>query len=388
MLLERLSLRGILSFKDLSLELGNLNVLIGPNGSGKSNLIEAVNLFRMLPSDAEAAFRQAGGSTDLRWKGRESDILSLRAQVNPLTGGHFYLDVNPTWLFDGLSLSETLAGTGKEPSPPFWFVRRQGAKATLLARSQHNGQTASLEVNRDELDPSKSIFSQVVDAVQYPEITFTGWSLSRIRVFRDWTVGSKIAVRYPQPADMEDEFLREDTANLGLVLNRMERIGGRDQIDEYLTRLLPNYKKLSIQVQANTVQLFLAEGNLNSPIPATRLSDGTLSFLRLMSILCHPQPPPLICIEEPEIGLHPDALSLVAEALKSAATRTQLIVTTHSEALVDAFSDQPESVIVCERGSDGASHMNRVRPDDLTAWLEDYRLGEIWRRGEVGGNIW
>ena len=128
--------------------------------------------------------------------------------------------------------------------------------------------------------------------------------------------------------------------------------------------------------------------SLSQPTPSNRLSDGTLKFLCLLAVLLNPQPPPLICIEEPELGLHPDALSLVAEALAEASERTQLIVTTHSPALVDAFSGRPEAVVVCERVSHGASELRRLSRKQLDIWLERYSLGELWRKGEIGGNRW
>jgi predicted ATPase len=95
----------------------------------------------------------------------------------------------------------------------------------------------------------------------------------------------------------------------------------------------------------------------------------------------------LICIEEPELGLHPDVLPTLAELMKEASERCQLIVTTHSDVLVDAMTDQPESVVVCEKGDDGTV-LRRLSADDLKPWLEKYRLGELWTRGEIGGTRW
>ena len=122
-------------------------------------------------------------------------------------------------------------------------------------------------------------------------------------------------------------------------------------------------------------------------IPATRLSDGTLRYLCLLAILCDPSPPPLVCIEEPELGLHPDILPTIARLLREAAAKTQLVVTTHSDILVDELSETPESVVVCER-SDGRTNMKRLESDKLSRWLEKYRLGELWTKGEIGGARW
>ena len=122
-------------------------------------------------------------------------------------------------------------------------------------------------------------------------------------------------------------------------------------------------------------------------IPATRLSDGTLRYLCLLAILCHPDPPPLVCLEEPELGLHPDVLPNLAKLMLSASERCQLIVTTHSDILVDALTETPESVIVCEK-QDGRTRMQRLDSKELTQWLDKYRLGQLWLKGEIGGMRW
>src|SRR5205814_1063376 len=101
----------------------------------------------------------------------------------------------------------------------------------------------------------------------------------------------------------------------------------------------------------------LTEGDFT--IPATRLSDGTLRYLCLLAILCDPNPPRVVCIEEPELGLHPDLLPNVADLLIEASQRTQLIVTTHSDSLVDSMTEQPETVLVCEK-REGQTRIRRL----------------------------
>ena len=110
-------------------------------------------------------------------------------------------------------------------------------------------------------------------------------------------------------------------------------------------------------------------------------------YLCLLAILLHPDPPPLIAIEEPELGLHPDIIPQVAKLLVAASERTQLVVTTHSDVLVDALTRQPDSVIVCEK-VDGESQFRRLDADQLKDWLEKYTLGQLWSMGEIGGNRW
>jgi predicted ATPase len=104
----------------------------------------------------------------------------------------------------------------------------------------------------------------------------------------------------------------------------------------------------------------------------------------MAALLTMADPPPLICLEEPELGLHPDALSLVAELLVTASEHTQLIVTTHSDALISALNDHVDSVLVCEHR--GGSELRHLDADRLQHWLDRYRLGDLWRMGELGGN--
>lgn len=231
-----------------------------------------------------------------------------------------------------------------------------------------------------------SILTSRRDPETYPELTYLREAYAGIRIYRQWTFGRDSLLRRPQPADARNHRLEEDCSNLGLVLNRLRKQPkAKHAILNRLRDLYAGIDDFDVSVEGGTVQVFLTEGEFT--IPATRLSDGTLRYLCLLAILCDPAPPPLICLEEPELGLHPDILPGLADLLVEASGRTQLIVTTHSEILVDALTDTPEAVIVCEK-RDGCTQMNRLDPERLSEWLERYRLGELWTRGELGGTRW
>ena len=140
-----------------------------------------------------------------------------------------------------------------------------------------------------------------------------------------------------------------------------------------------------LNFEGGTVQVFFTEGEF--AIPATRLSDGSLRYLCLLAILLDPEPPRLVGIEEPEVGMHPDLIPQLADLLVDASSRCQLIVTTHSDILVDSMSDRPEAVVVCEK-HEGMSSMRRLGKLELGQWLEKYRLGQLWTSGELGGVRW
>ena len=236
---------------------------------------------------------------------------------------------------------------------------------------------AERELKRETLNPEQSILSQVKDPERYPVLAYLDSSYSRIAIYREWSFGRYTPPRQEQKADLRTDSFMATCENLALVLNKIRPRAGK-RLLEALKALYPEIQDFNVQVEAGRVQLFLEEGNFS--IPATRLSDGTLRYLCLLAILCHPEPPPLVCVEEPELGLHPDVLPELARLLVEASERTQLIVTTHSDILVDAMTERPEAVVVCEK-HDGKTEMRRLKKEDLSAWLDKYRLGQLWTKG-------
>ena len=387
-LIHRLRLSNLLSFGPDAeeVELRPLNVLIGPNGAGKSNLIEAISLFKAAPQDLVEPIREGGGIGAWIWKGEAASQTARIEAIIENPKGNQDLRYALTFAQAGqrFELSderiENEQAYPDQENPYFYFGYRNGQPYLNL---KEIGQRQLL---REDVNPEQSILSQRRDPDSYPEITYLGDALRKIRLYREWSFGRSTPPRLPQPADLPNDFLAEDGRNLGLVLNLLRtKPGVKKKLLEALRELNEAIDDFDTLIQGGTVQLFMQEGNIS--IPATRLSDGTLRYLCLLAIVCHPNPPPLVCIEEPELGLHPDILPPLAKLLLEASERCQLIVTTHSEVLVDALTDSPESILVCEKPKD-RTEMRRLERKDLAAWLERYRLGELWRSGELGGNRW
>jgi len=383
---KEVSLRNILSFgpQGLSIGLGSLNVLIGPNGSGKSNLIEAFALLRSSPADLRAFVRENGGVGEWIWKGTPGDAASIDAVISysrkyqPLRHVLEFRSEKQGFSLRDERIENERAAHG-EALPSFYYRYFRG-RPTL------NTELGERELPRDTIERGKSILAQRRDPDSYPVLFLLAYLYEKIRIYREWTFGRKTIFRVPQKADMRNDRLEEDFSNLGLFLNRLRRIPkAKNAILEGLRDLYEEFCDFDIIVEGGTVQVFFTEGEFI--IPATRLSDGTLRYLCLLAILCDPDPPALVCIEEPELGLHPDILPKLADRLVDASQRTQLIVTTHSDILVDAMSERPEAVIICEKHS-GQTTMERLNEQKLSAWLQKYRLGELWTRGELGGTRW
>lgn len=387
MLVHSVKLTNLLSFGECAgdLALGPLNVLIGPNGSGKSNLLEAFELLKNTPEQLLKPIREGGGVRDWLWKGGQAaPIASLDVVIsNPRGPQNLRYSLSFTeesQLFkivdEKIENEEPDAGHSQ---PYFYYHFNKGRPALNV-----NGDARTLRLEDVELE--KSILAQRKDPDQYPEITYLGKALNKIRLYREWSFGRYTAPRLPQKADLPNDMLEPDASNLGLVLNRLRRDPMvKARLLEALRALYDGIEDYDVQIEGGTVQVFFQEGNFM--VPATRLSDGTLRYLCLLVILCHPNPPPLICIEEPELGLHPDILPTLADLLKEASQRCQIIVTTHSDILVDAMTDRPETILICEKGEQGTS-LKRLNRKELQPWLEKYRLGELWTRGELGGTRW
>jgi len=403
--LRQLKLSNLLSFgpETPALELERLNVFIGPNGAGKSNLIEALALMRATPvppqttasADVRGVLRRGGGAHEWVWKAAKGDPASVELVVNYLNGKQ---PLRHVFSFrgdeQGFRLHDERVKSA-EPYPgqtgPYIYYKFQDGHpvintVTQASEDKPNTPRRERKLTRETVNLELSILVQRRDPELYPEITYLADAYEKWRIYREWAFGRNTVFREPQKADMRNDRLEEDFSNLGLVLNRFSLVPkAKAAILSALRDLYEGVSDFQVSIQGGTVQVFFIEGDFS--IPATRLSDGTLRYLCLLAILCDPEPPPLICIEEPELGLHPDILPKLADWLVAASEKTQLIVTTHSDILVDAMTDRPEAVVVCEK-HDGQTEMRRQKKEELAAWLDKYRLGQLWTKGQLGGTRW
>jgi len=389
MLIKRLVLNKILSFKDCTVELGPLNVLIGPNAVGKSNLIEVVGLLQAAPTSLSAAILRGGGVRQWIWLGGDCAPFApalIKCGLT-MTGGRTPGDLDYSVEFspDAASgLVITREGMGEGDLPEIYLSRDFGRARLAVAVSSLKGR----DPDTMTIPLGESVLSQYKNPADPTPITEVGNHFSQIRIFREFRTGPQSQARYGISTSAPKDALLDGADNLALVLHELDFLGVHERIKAYLARFCERFQDVKVRVGEGVAKTFLSETGLSEMLSAIRMSDGTLKFLALLAALFHPKPPPLLCIEEPEAGLHPDAMRLVAEALVEASQTTQLIVTTHSEALVDALTDQPESVLVCERDPENGTQMRRLSREDLKDWLEHYTLGQLWRKGEIGGGRW
>jgi len=357
--INSIGLFNVLSFGSggQEIELQPLNVLIGPNASGKSNFIEIFRLLHGLPTNPARVIREGGGVNEWLWKGPDQILHAVvQVQLEHQTLGKINYDLNFT------------------RSGYYWEITHEYVET----ENPHLGFRRKIDVPRDN-----SFLAIQRDESSIASVAET---FSSIGVYKDWNNSRFSPLRSPQRPDLPARPLLEDMSNFGLVFNNLPtRI--KLEITERLRQVYEGVEEIRTPIDGGAVQIWIQEKGLSSPTPAARVSDGTLRYLFLITLLKQPDPPLLICLEEPETGLHPDLIHSVAELLIEASQRTQLIVTTHSSFLISALSNIPEAVIVCERESSGTT-LRRLEPEGLAGWLERYELGELWEKGELGGTRW
>lgn len=386
--IRSVSMQNVLSFgpQGAKLDLRPLTVLIGPNGSGKSNLLEVMYLLSRLPATGPEVSLPI---VDWIWKGGSTDSV---ARIEVLLDGidsirtpvlRHRLDFHSVAQRFAVAdeLIEASEKTDARAPRPFFFFRYDHGRAQFAGVDSQGAPKRTLR--REELDPERSVLAQRNDPDEYPEIAHIRSQYEGIRVYRDINFGPRSPTRQPQRTDLPTRGLLEDGSNLGLILNRLRaHAPSRKRLESLLKRFYESADGVDVQIEGGTAQIYISEGTWTTP--ATRLSDGTMRWLALLAILLDPSPPTVICLDEPDLGLHPDIIPALADVLVEASERVQIIVTTHSDELVDALSDHPEAIVVCEKDG-GATTLKRLDAGTLGGWLDRYSLGELWNKGEIGG---
>lgn len=371
--LTRFRVAGYRSLRDVTLEPGAVTVLIGPNGSGKSNLLSALRLLPRLPTQSLQYY--------VRSQGGASHLLHQGPKVTPELA--FELQFGPH-----VSYAATLAFGGDDAL----FFGAERATSDGVEADLGSGHRES--VLRSPPDPNMRLTGR----------TLSGY-LAAISAFHfhDTSLGS--ALRINGRANDTRE-IRSDGANLTAHLLELRRshdlaaMASWRRINELVRQAAPFIKELTpVVVDPSVHPSYLDNPDVDLSSASVRLdwidqrdnvfgpdqlSDGTLRFIALVTALAQParRLPPFLSIDEPELGLHPAALSVLAGLIRSVSSRAQVVLATQSPALLDHFA--PEEVVVCEL-VDGETHLRRLDPARLKDWLEEYTLAQLYDKNLLGG---
>jgi predicted ATPase len=353
--INKLTIKGFKSIRNLDqLRLNRLNVLIGANGAGKSNL---VSYFQMLSEMVEQRLqvwtkKQGGADRILSYGVKETS--QLESFVKFGRNGYSFL-LTPT-ADGGFTFSDESVFNGGYAEK--WFPLGSGHSEAKLKKSSS--------------DVAHNCFSAI-----------SGWKVFHFHDTSD-TAGVKRLCSVH-----DNEYLRPDASNLAAFLYklRLKRPDMYSEIRKVISLAIPFFDDFVLKPQAlpteeEQIRLLWKEKDSDYSLWPSQLSDGSIRFICLATALLQPYPPSTIIIDEPELGLHPYALTLLGALIRTALHRMQVIVSTQSVPLLNEFS--VDDLIVVER-QDGASVFKRLDEKEFQLWLEDYTIGELWEKNVFGG---
>ena len=344
--------KSIKNLKDLKLSPG-LNIMIGANGAGKSNFLSFFRLLNKIIKDKlEWGIKESGGVHEILYNGpKVTKNIEARIYFNNHNSGYdFKLKC---FNQDSLILDKQKVYS---KAPYLDNDLEEKWIPTDIAKTDH-------PMNQ----PIISAFQKLkvyhfCDTTPLAEVKKTGYGGDNLA----------LAERGRNLTPMLYKFQQANNPHYKEIVETIQMVAPFFK-DFVLKRMSENKDNMNLKWQSKgTDQVF----------SVNQLSDGTLRFICLTTLLLQPNPPSTIIIDEPELGLHPDALSLLAGMLRSVSANTQIIVSTQSALFLNEF--KVDDIIVVDR-KDGQSIFSRLKEEDLKNWLEDYTLGELWEKNVIGG---
>jgi predicted ATPase len=366
--IEDISISGFKSIKNLDkLQLSQLNVLVGANGSGKTNLISFFELLSFMINKTFGIYvSNKGGADILLHAGKE-----IASQISSEINFRIYKPNNLSdFDYDGYKMtldhSETNTLYFSDEQTYFRYGNRGNASIDW-----HPLYNTSSETKLSNDITSNQTIQTILAAMK-------SWKFFH---FHDTSFRSKMKF----PSDINDaNYLRTSGENIAAFLYGIELNHNQvyEQICETVRLVAPFFTRFALEPDADNrvvLKWFDEYGHVMMP---SQFSDGTIRFICLVSLLLQPNPPAFICMDEPELGLHPYAIEILASLIKECSAKSQLLISTQSPLFLDFF--EPDNIIVSER-KDGESVFKRLNNESLKHWLEEFSLGETWRANAFGG---
>ena len=387
-----LRVTGFRRLRAVDLPLRPFNVLIGANGVGKSSVLDVLDLMAASAGGSlEKTIADMGGmSTLLTADGRtKAIVLGLELSENKAAAFHYQMQLSEPASGIGFAISHEFLTQERDPSTQAGHQRAPSAlEPTKLIDSAgsrvryHDGETA-IEPNWTH-NPQETSLSQVPKMYHAAE-AFRHRVADISEIYHSLDISARAPVRLPQtlsPA-LTPGSNGEELLSCLYTIKESER-DRFEAVEDALKSAFPTFERLEFPPQyGGRLSLGWRDKNFTRPIYAHELSEGTLRFLWLATLLQSPGLPSITLIDEPEVSLHPEMLRLLADLMREASVRTQLIVATHSDRFV-RFLNASE-LIVCDRDEQGGMTVKRADELDLEAWMEDFTLDQLWGNGRLGG---
>jgi predicted ATPase len=378
---ERLTIQGFRRLFSAEVEMRPLTVMIGANGVGKSSFLE---IFSLLAASAKGQLQskisELGGLNQMVTLDRADSVsISLLMPTENQEPLNYSLEIATRGQFYEINLETLLQKRNLSASRPFKYIESRGEDVIYF-----NPEDEKLQRPNWQHNPYETSLAQVPKMYREPETLRQ--NLASCSFYKAWelNLAPQSPIRLPQsmrPATLPGSK-GEDLVSCLYYLRETDR-NRFEIIEDTLAAAFPDFERLSFPpVAAGTLAMTWKEKNFSHPFYMHQLSEGTLRFLWLITLLQSRDLTAVTLIDEPEVSLHPELLQLLADAMREASQRTQLIVTTHSDRLLGFL--EPKEVLVCN-AEDGLTALAWADSIDLEHWLKDYSLDQLWAMNIIGG---
>jgi len=390
MKIKQLDIEGFRSLRKVSWLPGDLNVIIGPNGTGKSNLLRFMELISVSAQGRLGKYIQfLGGMDPIVWDGVATSIkfsMDTTTEVGDFGPEHYELELARLGWGSSYKVEKELLTNSYKlrkgiEKKPFKFLERFAKTAVIFDEKERTFTTPEEFVSEEEsllsIASGPFINNHFIPPFQK--------GLASIAIYHDLHTNKDASIRQPAIAHMEKR-VDPDGQNLISVMHTLytgDRNFKNDINFAMQAAFGDDFEELVFPPASDQrIQLRIRWKSLKREQSAADLSDGTLRFLFLLTVLASPSPAPIIAIDEPETGLHPSMLPLVAEYAVDASTRSQVILTTHSPQFLDAFMETRPTTTVA-KWKQGETTLKTLSGEELDYWLEEYSLGALFKSGEL-----
>lgn len=374
-ILKRVKISGFKSIRCLDLELNSLNILIGANGSGKSNFINAFKfLNQIINQNLEFFVGKSGGANTFLYFGQKT--------TQQLT---FFWEFSPY----SYEIILEVSADGK-----LIFSKEQIHYINPLSNNFSEPIDNNINLGRGHFETKLSIKENHDNILNYEHLI--KYKKNVVNAIKSWKIyhfhDTSDTALIKQNVDIDDnDYLKQDASNLAsyLYLLRETESNYYQNIVDTIRLVAPFFDDFDLQpnrLNKTKIKLEWKEKGSDNYFDGNALSDGTLRFISLVTLLLQPPDrlPQIILLDEPELGLHPYAIVVLANLLKQVIAHTQVIISTQSVTLVNQF--ELKDIIVVEK-RDGESIFQRLLYDELESWLDDYGLGDLWEKNLLGGRL-
>lgn len=399
-MLKSIHLKNFFSFEDQKIGLHpKVNFLIGINGSGKSNLLKAIKILKEGIRGIglkDLILHEWGGFDAIKFFGNEENRILLEFEFDfqviqnfgfKFTENIFYqIEIIKSGI-SNYSINEKVY-LPREQKNDWLYLDFENGKGVINEKADEEYRKSRVHLVRYEnFDSQELVLGEINDPDRYFAVSTLKKAIQNLGFYDTFNTNVGSEIRKPI-IPTSAQRLSPKGENLTQILNTL-KINDKNNfknILESLVKVNPKFIGFDFNFIGGNIELMLEEKKFNKSIPISNISDGTLKFLCLLSIFLNPNRGNIVCLDEPTLGLHPDMIFQISSLIDNSQDFGQLLISTHSEQLLNFFDF--ENVRVFEKNENNATFVKSFTQEDFEGWYDEFSLGQMWRKGDLGGNRW